>query len=223
MPRPGEISLAHTGVLFLDELPEFQVHTLETLRQPMEDGQVAITRVNGKCVFPSRFMLVAAMNPCRCGYYGDPVKKCTCTESERKHYLGKVSGPLLDRIDLHVSMERIVYEDVALGKKQKNISTDELRKSVISAIEIQHDRYKDLKIDFNSQLTPALIKKYCRLDKNCEALMEEAFNRWNLSARSYHRILKVSRTIADTEGSENINENHILEALSYKMPDKFFN
>jgi len=223
IPRPGEISLAHTGVLFLDELPEFSSHTLDMLRQPLEDAKVSITRVNGKCVFPARFMLVAAMNPCRCGYYGDPVRKCTCTETDRKHYLGKISGPLLDRIDLNISMERIVYEDVVTFDKRKNTGTEELRRGVIRAIEMQRKRYDGTGIEYNSQLTPVLINRYCRLDEKCNGLMEDAFRKWDLSARSYHRILKLARTIADIDGEISIKEQHILEALSYKMPDKFYN
>lgn len=222
LPKPGEISLSHSGVLFLDELPEFSTQTLDTLRQPMEDGEVSITRLNGKITFPSDFMLVAAMNPCRCGYYGDPVKTCTCTDSERKRYMGKVSGPLLDRIDLHVSMERIVYEELSSGMGLRSTDTESLKEGVIRAIEMQKKRYRDCSINYNSQLTPRLIKDFCNLNPKAQELMEAAFVKWNMSARSYHRILKVARTIADIRESEIIEEEDVLEALSYRMPDKYF-
>mgnify|MGYP003315401762 CR=1 FL=1 len=221
-PSPGEISLAHNGVLFLDEFPEFKMQTLDMLRQPLEDGEVSIVRINGKVTYPSRFMLVAAMNPCRCGYYGDPVKPCTCTATERERYIGKISGPLLDRIDIHVVMERIIYEDIATHKNIKTTDTKTLREKVMVANKIQEERYKKLSIDYNSQLTPKLIEKFCGLDNNSKSLMEAAFSRWNMSARQYHRILKVSRTIADLDESENIKEGHLLEALNYRIPEKYF-
>ena len=220
-PLPGEISLAHCGVLFLDELPEFDSHTIDMLRQPMEDGQVSIVRVNGKCSYPARFMLVAAMNPCRCGYYGDAKRQCTCTESDRRRYVGKISGPLLDRFDIHVSMERIDYEDISAFEGGGRTS-EELRDEVILASEIQRDRYKDLGISSNSQLTPNLIKEYCVLDEDGQQLMRDAFIKWKLSARSYHRILKVARTVADLEGCEQIGRAHLLEALSYRQTDHYF-
>lgn len=220
-PRPGEISLAHNGVLFLDELPQFSSHTLETLRQPLEDGQVTIARVNETSTFPARFILVAAMNPCRCGYYGDPVKVCTCTQTDRQRYMSKISGPLLDRIDLHMTMDRVVYQDIALessgcpGKTSAALGAE-----VMAAYIIQKQRYAKSAIEYNAQLTPSMIKKYCALDPACKALMEEAFSLWALSARSYHRILKVARTIADLAGEDAILKVHILEALSYRMPDR---
>lgn len=220
-PRPGEISLAHNGVLFLDELPEFNSHTLETLRQPMEEGCVTIARVNETSTFPARFVLVAAMNPCRCGYYGDATKVCRCNESERQRYIGKISGPLLDRIDLHVAMERVVYKDISLENNDtKGKTSQALRAEVSVAYEMQKQRYADLPIHYNAQLSPRQIKKYCTLDKGCAVLLEEAFSLWGLSARSYHRILKVSRTIADLAQRETIKKEHVLEALSYRMPDR---
>ncbi|NCB41444.1 MAG: ATP-binding protein [Clostridia bacterium] len=220
-PRPGEVSLAHSGVLFLDELPEFNTHVLQTLRQPMEEGSVTIARVNETSTFPARFILVAAMNPCRCGYYGDPVKVCTCTESDRQRYVGKVSGPLLDRIDLHIAMEQIFYKDVATqNSEEKGKTTSAMRAEVSAAYELQKNRYAKLSIDYNSQMTPRQIKKYCVLDDRCSKLLEEAFSVWRLSARSYHKILKVARTIADLSGCSSIKEEHILEALSYRMPDR---
>lgn len=221
-PKPGEISLAHNGVLFLDELPEFASQTLDTLRQPLEDGEVSITRINGKIVYPSRFMLVAAMNPCRCGYYGDPVRQCTCAESERVRYMSKLSGPLLDRIDMHIAMERIVYQDISAEHAVEGADTKTLRKKVISAAQIQKERYLKHGINSNSQLTPQLIKKYCSLDESGRSIIEAAFSKWHMSARSYHRILKLSRSIADLDASEDIKDFHVLEALSYRMPDKYF-
>ena len=221
-PRPGEISLAHSGVLFLDELPEFATQTLDMLRQPMEDGEISIVRLNGKIVFPANFMLVAAMNPCRCGYYGDPVKQCTCSETERRRYIGKISGPLLDRIDIHVPMERLIYEDIT-SNSISHTDTKTLREGVIKAIEIQKERYKNLSINYNSQLTPKLIKDFCLLKPSAEQLMEAAFAKWNMSARSYHRVLRVARTIADLRASLAIEEEDVLEALSYRVPEKYFN
>jgi len=221
-PRPGEISLAHGGVLFLDELPEFAPGTLDTLRQPLEDGFVSITRVNGKCVYPSRFMLVAAMNPCRCGYFGDPVRPCSCTESDRRRYVGKVSGPLLDRIDINVVLERLPYEDISGSSDMCGLSSAELRRGVENAFAMQKARFKGLALDYNSQLTPVMIQEHCKLNDACEKLMRDAFRKWSLSARAYHRILRVARTIADTGCEENIREEHVLEALSYRLPEKYF-
>lgn len=221
-PRPGEISLAHNGVLFLDELPEFNSHTLETLRQPMEEGSVRIARVNETATFPARFILVAAMNPCRCGYYGDSTKVCTCNESERQRYIGKISGPLLDRIDIHMSMESVVYKDISMENIYiKGKTSQALRAEVALAYDIQKQRYAALPINYNAQLSSQQIKKYCVLDKGCAALLEDAFCLWGLSVRSYHRILKVSRTIADLAQSTTIKQEHVLEALSYRMPDRF--
>ena len=221
VPRPGEISLAHGGVLFLDELPEFSSNTLEALRQPLEDGFVNIKRVNYKIRYPSEFMLVAAMNPCRCGYYGDPEKLCTCTESDRLRYAGKVSGPLTDRIDIHVRIERPVYSDIEAVRSSEAVSTAQLRKGIDLAMERQRERYKEEGIKYNSQLTAPLIEKYCRTDRAAGAVLKKAFNKWHLSVRSYHRLLKIARTAADLEGSEGIEERHVLEAVSYRMPDIF--
>ena len=220
IPHPGEVSLAHNGVLFLDELPEFNSSVLETLRQPMEDGRVTVVRSSWRCTYPSEFMLVAAMNPCRCGYYGDPVKQCSCSESDRKRYLGKVSGPMLDRIDLHVIASRPVYSDLNLDSAE-TMGTEELRRGVITAVGMQTERYKGSDVKNNAALSPAQIRKYCPLDRACEKLMKEAFQSLNMSARSYHRIIKVARTAADVAGRENIAEEHILEALTYRLPEDF--
>jgi len=216
-PKPGEISLAHNGVLFLDELPEFSANTIDMLRQPLEDGYVSIVRVNGKTVYPARFMLVAAMNPCKCGYYGDPVKPCTCSQTDRNRYVSKISGPLLDRIDLHISMHRIVYSDML--SETSILSTRKMRESVEIANKMQLERYKKEVIRYNSQLESSMIEKYCFLDDECTKIMENAYSKLDLSARSYHRILKLARTIADLNQSTNIKEEHLLEALSYRMPD----
>lgn len=212
IPRPGEVSLAHYGVLFLDELPEFKRDVLEVLRQPMEDGIVTISRVNATAQYPSDFMLVAAMNPCPCGYLGD--KKCHCSMSEITNYRKKISGPLLDRIDIYADTPDVSYKD--LNSSEKAESSKEIKKRVTAARNIQLERYKDSGIFFNSRLTTPLMEKYCVLEKDAEELLKEAFDSLNLSARSYHKILKVSRTIADLAGSEKIGLEHLAEALQYR-------
>lgn len=212
IPRPGEVSLAHYGVLFLDELPEFKRDVLEVLRQPMEDGIVTISRVNATAEYPSDFMLVAAMNPCPCGYLGD--KKCHCSMSEITNYRKKISGPLLDRIDIYADTPDVSYKD--LNSSEKAESSKEIKKRVTAARNIQLERYKDSGIFFNSRLTTPLMEKYCVLEKDAEELLKEAFDSLNLSARSYHKILKVSRTIADLAGSEKIGLEHLAEALQYR-------
>ena len=222
IPRPGEISLAHHGVLFLDELPEFASGTLDALRQPLEDGAVQINRVNFKIRYPARFMLVAAMNPCRCGYWGDPVKPCTCTQSERQKYLGRISGPLLDRIDIHTMLSRVVFDDISADSAPCKSSTAELKKGVQTAATMQQERYEGLPVKYNSQLGARLTEKYCMPDKAGKKLIGSAFKKWDLSARAYHRLLRLSRTIADVDGSQVIKEEHVLEALRYRFPeDKF--
>ena len=212
IPRPGEVSLAHYGVLFLDELPEFKRDVLEVLRQPMEDGIVTISRVNATAEYPSDFMLVAAMNPCPCGYLGD--KKCHCSMSEITNYRKKISGPLLDRIDIYADTPDVSYKD--LNSSEKAESSKEIKKRVTAARNIQLERYKDSGIFFNSRLSTPLMEKYCVLEKDAEELLKEAFDSLNLSARSYHKILKVSRTIADLAGSEKISLEHLAEALQYR-------
>lgn len=212
IPRPGEVSLAHYGVLFLDELPEFKRDVLEVLRQPMEDGIVTISRVNATAQYPSDFMLVAAMNPCPCGYLGD--KKCHCSMSEITNYRKKISGPLLDRIDIYADTPDVSYKD--LNSSEKAESSKEIKKRVTAARNIQLERYKDSGIFFNSRLTTPLMEKYCVLEKDAKELLKEAFDSLNLSARSYHKILKVSRTIADLAGSEKIGLEHLAEALQYR-------
>ena len=217
IPKPGEISLAHNGVLFLDELPEFQRSALEVMRQPMEDGKVTIARVSGTLTFPSDFMLVAAMNPCPCGYLGSG-DKCHCTVNEIAKYQSKISGPLLDRIDLMVEMPAVGYED--LQNSTPSESSAEIKKRVVKAHEIQLQRYKKEGIFFNAQLNAAQVEKYCVLGEAEQKLLKAAFSSMDLSARAYHKILKVARTAADLDDSEEITVRHLAEVLQYRSLDR---
>ena len=217
-PKPGEISLAHYGVLFLDELTEFQKSTLEVLRGPLEDRQVTVSRVNGTFTYPANFMFSASMNPCPCGYYGSKEKECTCSETAISKYMGKISGPLLDRIDICIEVSQVKYSK--LDSNEKIETSEEIKKRVDKARKIQLERYKNNKILSNSELTPKLIDKYCKLDTNGKKILENAFNKLKLSARAYGRILKVARTIADLEASENIQVKHIAEAIQYRSIDR---
>lgn len=217
IPKPGEISLAHNGVLFLDELPEFQRSALEVMRQPMEDGKVTIARVSGTLTFPSDFMLVAAMNPCPCGYLGSG-DKCHCTVNEIAKYQSKISGPLLDRIDLMVEMPAVGYED--LQNTASGESSAEIKKRVVKAHEIQLARYKKEGIFFNAQLNAAQVEKYCVLGDAEQKLLRAAFSSMDLSARAYHKILKVARTAADLDGSAEITVRHLAEVLQYRSLDR---
>ncbi len=219
-PKPGEISLSHNGVLFLDELPEFRKDALEVLRQPLEDGVVSITRVNGTYSYPCNMMLVASMNPCPCGFYGDKNHDCTCTPKKISSYLGKVSGPLLDRIDLHIEVPAVEYK--ALESHTPAESSVKIKERVNKARKIQTMRYKGTGIYSNSQLTPALIDKYCRLGEDANELMKSAFENLGLSARAHNRVLKVARTIADLEGQDEIKSEHIAEAIMYRSLDRKF-
>lgn len=218
IPKPGEISLAHFGVLFLDELPEFNKSTLEVLRQPLEDGTVTISRINATLTYPARTTLICAANPCKCGNYLDPSKECTCTPRQIQQYLGKISGPLLDRIDLHIEVSSIKYKD--LDSKGKSEKSKDIRKRVNRTRKIQQERYKDLDIYSNAELSPSLIKKYCDLDNGCKNILENAYEKLGLSARAHGRILKVARTIADMEESKDIGSNHLLEAIQYRSLDR---
>ncbi|WP_083238780.1 YifB family Mg chelatase-like AAA ATPase [Caloranaerobacter ferrireducens] len=220
IPKPGEVSLAHYGVLFLDELPEFQKSVLEVLRQPMEDGHVTISRVNASLTYPAKFMLVASMNPCPCGYYGDPTHECTCSEREINRYLGRISGPLLDRIDIHIEVTPVAYKE--LGSNVTSETSESIRKRVNEARKIQTDRYSKEKIFCNAQLTSKDINKYCKLDNECVKLMEEAFDNLGLSARAYNKILKLARTIADLDKKELIEVQHLAEAIQYRSLDRKF-
>lgn len=218
IPKPGEISLAHNGVLFLDELPEFNKSTLEVLRGPLEDGVVTISRINATLSYPCNFMLVASMNPCPCGFYGSKEKECTCTPQVIQKYMGKISGPLLDRIDIQVEVTPVKYEKL---QGTENIETSEkIKERVDKARRIQQNRYKELKIHSNSQLTPILIEKYCKLGEKEKLILKKAFDTLGLSARAYGRILKVARTIADLDEKENIEISHITEAIQYRNLDK---
>lgn len=218
-PQPGEISLAHNGVLFLDELPEFKRQVLEVMRQPMEDRIVTISRAKISLDFPANFMLIAAMNPCPCGYYNHPEKPCTCPPGAVQKYLNKISGPLMDRIDLHVEVTPVPYKD--LTEKRTGESSTEVRKRVIAVRKIQEQRYADFPtIHANAQMNSQLIQKYCDLDDTCRNMLKNAMNKMGLSARAHDRILKVSRTIADLDGSENIQPGHLAEAINYRSLDR---
>ena len=216
---PGEVSLAHNGVLFLDELTEFNRASLEILRQPLEDRKITITRAQYTVEYPCSFMLVASMNPCPCGYYGDPLHKCTCTPGQISRYLSKISGPLLDRIDIQCEIQPVPFKDIS--KAQLGESSEEIRKRIIAARQIQTERYKDSKlIHCNAQMTDRMIHQYCNLDDDTMSLLQRAMERFNLSARAYNRILKVARTIADLDGKENIEMNNVAEAVGYRSLDR---
>ncbi len=218
IPKPGEISLAHNGVLFLDELPEFKRDVMESLRQPLEDGKVTVSRVSGSLTYPSSIMLVAAMNPCPCGFYGHPTKQCTCSQNAVKKYLGKISGPLLDRLDIHVEVPPVDFSALSSDKCEE--TSAEIRERVNKARKIQTERYKGTNINCNARLTPSLIKKYCVLSDDAKKYLEMSFERLGMSARAYDRILKVSRTVADLEGSEIIQKNHVFTAISFRSLDR---
>lgn len=215
---PGEISLAHYGVLFLDEFPLFPTAVLEALRQPLEDGIVTITRASAKTTYPAEFMLVAAMNPCPCGNFGSKTKECRCTPMQIERYRNRISTPLLDRLDLHIEMIEVDYED--LISKEKAESSESIRARVCAARKLQLERYKDDGIMYNSQLTSQLMRKYCTMTADAEALLKTAYERFKLSARGYSRVIKVARTIADLAGSETIQKQHILEAVQYRGVDE---
>ena len=216
---PGEICLAHNGVLFLDELPEFNRSVLETLRQPLEDRIISISRARYNLTLPCSFMLVASMNPCPCGYHHHPTRKCVCTPAQIQRYLNKISGPLMDRIDLQVEVESVPFEDIAKAPKGESSAT--IRERVLKARQIQSERYKGVKgIHCNAQMTTSLLQKYVQLDDQALNLLRTAMKKFNLSARAYDRILKVSRTIADLEGVENVQSSHIAEAIGYRNLDR---
>ena len=218
IPKPGEISLAHFGVLFLDELPEFNKNTLEVMRGPLEDGIVTISRINATLTYPCDFMFVASMNPCPCGFYGSKEKECTCSPQMISKYMGKISGPLLDRIDIQIEVTPVKYQK--LDSNEQVETSRQIKERVNNARRIQIQRYQEEKIYSNSQLTPKLIEKYCRLDEKGRKILQVAFEKLGLSARAYGRILKVARTIADLDESENIEQKHIAEAIQYRSLDK---
>ncbi|MBO4371541.1 MAG: YifB family Mg chelatase-like AAA ATPase, partial [Bacteroidales bacterium] len=218
-PQPGEISLAHNGVLFLDELPEFKRQVLEVLRQPLEDREITISRAKFTVNYPAGFMLVASMNPCPCGYYNHPDKQCECTQSQVQKYLNRISGPLLDRIDLHVEVVPVPFRE--LSKQTPSEPSADIRKRVIAAREIQQKRYGEgSQIHCNAQMTPSQIRTYCHLDDACMTLLKNIMEKLKLSARAYDRILKVARTIADLANEENISSAHIAEAITYRSLDR---
>ena len=216
-PKPGEVSLAHHGVLFLDELPEFKRSSLEVLRGPMEDRKVSISRIQANLTYPCNFMLVASMNPCPCGYLGDKERECKCTPAQIQNYKNRISGPLLDRIDLHIEVPSVKFENF---KNIEEESSFKIKERVKRTRKIQQERYAEYGIYTNSELTPKLIEKFCILQPSSENILEKYFQKYQLSARSYSKILKIARTIADLEESKNIQDIHILEAIRYRFIDK---
>lgn len=218
-PMPGEVSLAHNGVLYADELPEFSRNVLEVLRQPLEDRKITIARAKNTVVYPSSIMLVASMNPCPCGYYSHPTRECTCTAMQVQKYLGRISGPLLDRIDLQIDILPLSFEEVSRSSVAESSAV--IRERVVKARKIQEERYKDHPlIHSNAQMTPAMLREFCVLDEKAMKVLKNAMTKLDLSARAYDRILKVARTIADYEGCEKITSAHIAEAISYRNLDR---
>ena len=216
-PRPGEISLAHNGVLFLDELPEFPKEVLEVLRQPLEDGQVQISRAAGTVTYPSRFMLVCAMNPCKCGWYGHPSGRCRCTEAEVKKYLSRLSGPLLDRLDIFVEVAPLEFDE--LSQRDRSETSAQVKARVDAARALQTARQEQTGVPCNARLDRRALEQFCALDESCQRLMKGAFDRMGLTARSYDRILRLARTIADLDGGGEITPVHLAEALQYRPPE----
>lgn len=220
IPRPGEVSLAHNGVLFLDELPEFTRNTLEVLRQPIEDEVITISRAAAKFQYPCSVMMICAMNPCPCGYLGHPTRPCTCTNGIAQRYLNRVSGPLLDRLDIHISVPPVDFEN--LSGTEKAESSAEIKKRVEKAREIQHERFKGTKITCNAKMDSAATKKYCYMSPNALMILKTAFDRLSLSARAYDKVLRIARTIADLDGEDEIDVKHITEAIQYRSLDRRF-
>ncbi len=216
--KPGEISLANNGVLFLDELPEFGRNTMEVLRQPLEDGVVTVSRANGKYVYPCDIMLIAAMNPCPCGFFNHPTKKCTCSPKQINKYLNRVSGPLLDRFDIHIEVPPVEYDDLSSTKNEE--SSVEIKKRVNKAREIQNKRFKNSQTKCNAKLSDLEFEKYCSISEGANVLLKSAFEQMGLSARAYNRIIKVARTIADLDSSDSIEAHHIAEAIQYRSLDR---
>lgn len=217
-PKPGEVSLSHNGVLFLDELPEFKKNVLEVLRQPMEEGHVTIARASSTVTYPANFMLVAAMNPCPCGFFGDPKRECHCSYLQIRRYRSKISGPLMDRIDIHMEVPPVPFRDLASG--QRGQSSSEILGNVKKARKIQGERFKKMKIHTNAHMSSRHIRQFCAIDEEASDLMEKAMDRLGLSARAHSRILKISRTIADLEGNGQVEVHHVAEAIQYRTLDR---
>ena len=222
LPRPGEVSLSHQGVLFLDELPEFDRSVLEVLRQPLEDQNVTISRAAMSLTFPASFMLAAAMNPCPCGFWNDPTRECRCTPLQIQRYVGRISGPLLDRIDIHIDVPAVKFRELAGDAAPETEDSNTIRERVIKARERQQQRLAGEKIFSNAAMTPRMIRRYCRIDLESEQMLERAMTRLGLSARAYDRILKVSRTIADLAGADEIGPTHVSEAVGYRSLDRTY-
>lgn len=221
IPRPGEITLAHKGVLLLDEFPEYRKNVIEALREPLENKEINVARSQASVKYPADFILIAAMNPCPCGNYGNPLKECTCSFNEIRRYLNKISSPILDRIDIHIEIKPVKYEDLKDDTKSK--SSAELKSEVVRARLIQEERYKNEKISTNSELNTNQMKKYIKLSEDVEKIAKMAFNKYNFSVRSFNKIIKMSRTIADLEGSKEIESKHLLEAIRYRsLDDKYW-
>lgn len=218
VPKPGEITLAHRGILFLDEMPEFSRSALEILRQPLEDREITIARTTGTYTFPANFLLLAAMNPCPCGYYPD-MNRCTCQPSDISRYMNRISQPLLDRIDLCVEAPPVSYEELTSSGREE-LTSAAIRENVKRVHEIERERFRSSKIRFNSEIPSGSIALFCEMTPSAEELLKKAFRKMKLSARSYHRIVKVARTIADLDGSEKISEKHVSEAIFYRTIDR---
>ena len=218
IPKPGEVSLSHNGVLFLDEFPEFNKNVLEVLRQPLEDGLVTISRIQSSLTFPAQFMMAAAMNPCLCGYYTDPSRECTCTPHQIQKYLSKISGPLLDRIDLHIEVPALKWKEISDTTPAE--SSEAIRERVCKAREIQQKRFESEGFHCNAQMGTSQLRKYCVLDEPSQTLLKNAMEKFGLSARAYDRILKVARTIADLDAEESIKPSYIAEAIQYRNLDR---
>ena len=220
IPAPGEISLAHNGVLFLDELPEFNRRTLEVLRQPLEDGVVTISRAMGSLTFPANLMLVAAMNPCPCGYRGDPKRQCKCNPMQVERYTARISGPLLDRLDIHIEVPPVPFRE--LSDQTVGTTSEKMKSDVLRAREAQQRRFGKGSLRLNGRMTPSQIRKYCKLESDAESLLKTAMEEMGLSARAHDKILRIGRTIADLDGSDNIAQHHLSEAINYRTLDKSY-
>jgi magnesium chelatase family protein len=217
-PSPGEISMAHHGVLFLDELPEFNRRTLEVLRQPLESGHITISRALGSVTFPAELMLVAALNPCPCGYRGDPRRQCNCNPMQIEKYIGKISGPLLDRIDIHIEVAPVPFRELA--DRNSGTTSAQMREQVVAARAVQGARFQGERQKLNGRLSPRQIRRYCRLESGAAGLLKAAMEEMGLSARAHDKILRVARTIADLDQSESIREPHLAEAINYRTLDR---